>query len=59
MTVILLFGILLTACGIGYAGTQFIEGGPPDGVKLGLGLVMTIIGVVVIVAAARQRTRSR
>lgn len=58
MTVILIFGILLTVCGVGYAATQFIEGGPPDSVKLGLGIVMTIIGVVVLVASARRRNRS-
>jgi hypothetical protein len=58
-TVILIFGILLTVCGVGYAATQFIEGGAPDSVKLGLGIVMTIIGVVVTVASARQRARSR
>jgi hypothetical protein len=59
MTVILIFGILLAVCGVGYVATQFIEGGPPDSVKLGLGIVMTIIGVIVLVAAARQRRRSR
>lgn len=59
MTLILILGILLTVCGVGYAGTQFIEGGPPDSVKLGLGIVMTVIGLIVLVAAARRRSRSR
>ncbi|GAA2084375.1 hypothetical protein GCM10009840_21470 [Pseudolysinimonas kribbensis] len=59
MTVIMIFGILLTVCGVGYAATQFIEGGPPDSVKIGLGVVMAVIGIIVLVASARQRRRSR
>jgi hypothetical protein len=59
MTVIMIFGILLAVCGAGYAGTQFIEGGAPDGLKLGLGIVMTVIGVVVLVTANRRRRITR
>lgn len=54
----LALGILLAVCGLGYCGVQFVEGGPPDGVKLGFGLVMTIVAVAVIVASARGLRRA-
>lgn len=54
----LALGILLAVCGLGYCGAQFVEGGPPDGVKLGFGVVMTIVAVVVIVASARGLRRA-
>jgi hypothetical protein len=55
----LALGILLTICGLGYCGAQFVQGGPPDGVKLSLGIVMTALGVIVIVVSARGLRRPR
>jgi hypothetical protein len=58
-TLTLVLGIILAICGLGYCGAQFIQGGPPDAVKLGFGIVMTVIGVIVIVASARGIRRPR
>ena len=55
----LVLGIVLTVCGLGYCGAQFIQGGAPDAVKLGFGIVMTAIGAIVIVASARGMRRAR
>lgn len=55
----LVLGIVLTICGLGYCGAQFIQGGPPDGVKLGFGIAMTAVGVIVVVASARGLRRPR
>jgi Kef-type K+ transport system membrane component KefB len=49
----LVIGIVLTLCGLGYCGAQFIQGGPPDAVRLAFGIAMTVVGVIVIVASAR------
>lgn len=53
----LVLGIVLTICGLGYCGAQFIQGGPPDGVKLGFGVVMTAVGVLVVAVSARGLRR--
>jgi len=55
----LVLGIVLAICGLGYCGAQFIQGGPPDAVKLGFGIVMTAVGAIVIVASARGLRRAR
>ena len=49
----LALGILLAVCGLGYCGAQFVQGGPPDAVKLGLGIVMTAVAAIVIATSAR------
>jgi len=49
----LALGILLAVCGLGYCGAQFIQGGPPDAVKLGFGIAMTAVAAIVIVTSAR------
>jgi CHASE2 domain-containing sensor protein len=54
----LALGILLAVCGLGYCGAQFVQGGPPDGVKLGLGVVMTVVAIIVIAVSARGLRRS-
>ncbi len=55
----LVIGIVLAICGLGYCGAQFVQGGPPDAVRLGLGIVMTVIAAVVIVVSARGIRRAR
>jgi hypothetical protein len=55
----LALGILLTICGLGYSGAQFIQGAPPDGVKLGFGIVMILIAVIVVVVSARGLRHGR
>jgi hypothetical protein len=55
----LALGILLTICGLGYSGAQFIQGGPPDGVKLGFGIAMTLAGLIVVIASARGIRHAR
>jgi len=54
----LVLGIVLAICGLGYSGAQFIQGVEPDAVKLGFGIVMTAVGVIVIVASARGIRRT-
>jgi hypothetical protein len=54
----LALGILLTVCGLGYCGAQFIQGGPPDGVKLGFGIAMVVIAVIVVITSVRGLRRS-
>jgi hypothetical protein len=54
----LALGILLAVCGLGYCGAQFIQGGPPDSVKLGFGVVMTVVAIIIIVVSARGLRRS-
>lgn len=49
----LALGILLTVCGLGYCGAQFIQGGSPDTVKLGFGIAMTVVAVIIVVLSAR------
>lgn len=53
----LALGILLAVCGLGYCGAQFVQGGPPDGVKLGFGVVMTIVALIIVVSSARGLRR--
>jgi uncharacterized membrane protein required for colicin V production len=53
----LVLGIVLAVCGLGYCGAQFVQGGPPDSVKLGFGIVMTVIAAIVIVVSARGLRR--
>jgi CHASE2 domain-containing sensor protein len=55
----LVLGILLTVCGLGYCGAQFIQGGPPDPVKLVFGILMTAVGMIVTVVSARGLRRPR
>jgi len=55
----LVLGIVLALCGLGYCGAQFIQGGPPDGVKLAFGLAMTAVGVIVLVVSARGLRHGR
>jgi uncharacterized membrane protein YfcA len=57
--VTLALGILLTVCGLGYIGAQFIQGVEPDGVKIAFGVAMAAVGAVVIIASARAMRRMR
>ncbi|MGN6326165.1 hypothetical protein [Pseudolysinimonas sp.] len=57
-TLTLVLGIVLAICGLGYIGAQFIQGVAPDGVKVGFGVVMTVVAAIVIVASARGIRRA-